>query len=178
MDRPAVTDPRFHFLGAVCNLAAKNYRQAVELAARAAKDRSLENESRFVAAWAQLNLKEIDGAVQSLRKVASEQKSPSAIYARALLGQLGLLRGSYDEAVQWWSNVESAARAKWGLDDPLRQTVLLAGLHALKEGRFEQAAERFKEAGKLGLRDRRLGSLIALALVKAGQKLLFDQVRK
>src|SRR5262249_2506315 len=130
MDRPAVTDPRFHFLGAVCQLAAKNYRQAVELASRAAKDRTLEHESRVVRAWAQLSLKAIDPAVRSLRKVAGEPKSPSAIYARALLGQLGLLRGSYDEAVQWWSNVEPAARAKWGLDDPLRQTVLLAGLQA------------------------------------------------
>src|SRR5262249_60728332 len=50
MDRPAVTDPRFHFLGAVCNLAAKNYRQAVELASRAAQDRTLEDESRLVLA--------------------------------------------------------------------------------------------------------------------------------
>lgn len=178
MDRPTVTDPRFHFLGAVCQLAARNYRQAVELATRAAKDRSLETESRFVMAWAQLNLKEVDAALQSLRKVAGENKSPSAIYARALLGQLGLIRGSYDEAVQWWTNVEPASRARWELDEPLRQTVLLSGLLALKEGRFEQAAERFKEAGKLGLREKRLGSLITLALVKAGQKLLFEQSRK
>jgi len=37
-----------------------------------------------------------------------------------------LLRGAYDEAVQWWTNVEAAARSKWGLDEPLRQTVLAA----------------------------------------------------
>jgi len=37
---------------------------------------------------------------------------------------------------------------------------------------LEQAAERFKEAGKLGLRERRLGALIGLALFKAGQRLL------
>jgi len=129
MDRPTVVDPRIPVSwGPSALLAARNYKQAVELAGRAAKDRSLEVESRFVMAWAQLNLKDVDGAVQSLRKVASEPKSPSAVYARALLGQLGLLRGAYDEAVQWWTNVETAARSKWGLDEPLRQTVLLSGL--------------------------------------------------
>ena len=63
---------------------------------------------------------------------------------------------------------------RWSLDDPLRQTVLLAGLKALKEERFEQAADRFREAGKFGLRDRRLGGLITLAVVKAGQRLLYS----
>ena len=33
--------------------------------------------------------------------------------------------------------------------------------------------ERFREAGRLGLRDRRLGLLIGLSLFKAGQKLLY-----
>ena len=36
------------------------------------------------------------------------------------------------------------------------------------------SADRFREAGKLGLRERRLGSLLTLALVKAGQRLLYD----
>jgi hypothetical protein len=52
--------------------------------------------------------------------------------------------------------------------------VFLGGLAALDSGRYEQAAERFREAGKLGLRERRLGGLITLALVKAGQKLLYE----
>jgi hypothetical protein len=52
--------------------------------------------------------------------------------------------------------------------------VLLSGLLACKDGRFEQAAERFREAGKLGLRDRRLGPLLTLALVRAGQRLLYE----
>ena len=52
--------------------------------------------------------------------------------------------------------------------------MLLAGLLALGGGRYEQAAERFREAGKLGLRDRRLGPLMTLALVKAGQEKLFS----
>jgi hypothetical protein len=176
MDRPAVSDARFHFLGAVCNLAARQYRNVIELGIRAATaDRSLEVESRFVMAWAHLHLGEVEAARESFRRVAADEKSPSAHCARAMLGQLSFQRGEADEAIGWWSGIESAARRGWGLDEPLRQTVLLAGLQALDEERFEQAAERFLEAGKLGLRDRRLGGLITLAVVKAGQRLLYQQ---
>jgi tetratricopeptide (TPR) repeat protein len=185
MDRPAVTDARFHFLGAVCQLAAREYHRAIALGertmaltSRAPEQKSalaLDVEARFVMAWAHLHLGEIDSARDSLRKVAGHDKSPSAPYARALLGQLSFQRGSDDEAITWWSAVEAAARSRWGLDEPLRQTVLASGLAALQEQRFEQAADRFREAGKLGLRDRRLGGLITLALVKAGQRLLFEQ---
>ena len=87
-------------------------------------------------------------------------------------------RGESEEAARWWSGLEPALRGQWGLDDPLRQTVMLAGLDALEQKRYEQAAERFREAGKLGLRDKRLGGLIALALVKAGQRLLYDEAKR
>jgi tetratricopeptide (TPR) repeat protein len=177
MDRPTVIDPRFHFLGAVCNLAARDYRRVISLGERAvAAGRSgpLEGESRFVMAWAHLHLGEVDAARELLRQVASNDKTTSAVYARALLGRTSVQREAWDEAIQWWSGVDADPRARWGLEEPLRQTVLLAGLAALEEKRFEQAAERFREAGKLGLRDRRLGGLIALALVKAGQRLLYS----
>ena len=95
----AVTDSRFHFLGAVCNLAAGQYRRVIELSERAAAERSLEVESRFVMAWAHLHLGEMDAARDSLRKVAAEVKSPSAGHARLLLGQLSFERGAHDEAM-------------------------------------------------------------------------------
>jgi tetratricopeptide (TPR) repeat protein len=176
MDRPSVCDGRFHFFGAVCNLAAGQYRQVIDLGVRAATtDRSLEVESRFVMAWAHLHLGEMEAARESFRRVAAEDKSPSAGCARAVLGQLSFQRGASDEAIEWWSGIDRAARAHWGLEEPLRQTVLLAGLQALDEEHFEQAADRFREAGKLGLRDRRLGGIITLAVVKAGQRLLYQQ---
>ncbi len=182
MDRPSVTDARFHYLGAVCNLAAKNYDAVLELCQRAtAADRrdagptSLSVESQFLTAWAYLHQNNLPAAQQALQKVAMVEKSPSAVYARALLGRLQLSCGDYDEAVQWWSSVDPQRRSEWQLDEPLRQTVLLSGLLAYEDGRFEQAADRFREAGKLGLRDRRLGSLLTLALVRAGQRLLYEQ---
>src|SRR5438270_8953487 len=123
---------------------------------------------------ANLHLTNGDAARQSLLKAAAADKSPSAPYARALLGRQAFDRSAYDEAVRWWKEVDAGRRAEWKLDEPLRQTVLLAGLTAFDRGKFELAAERIREAGRLGLRDRRLGSLLTLALVKAGQRLLFE----
>ena len=99
------------------------------------------------------------------------------MYARAMLGQLSFARSAYDDAIKWWNMVDARRRAEWQLDETLRQTVLLSGLLAFENRRYEQAADRFREAGKLGLRDRNLGSLLTLALVKAGQRLLYEQVK-
>ncbi len=92
-----------------------------------------------------------------------------------MLGRQAFDRSAYDEAARWWNQIDPQRRAEWQLDEPLRQTVLLAGLAAFEKGRYEQAAERIREASRLGLRDRRLSSLLTLALVKAGQRLLFDE---
>src|SRR5262249_31666941 len=48
LDRPEVPDGRFHFLGAVCRLAAKDFRRAAELGARSAEDAAVGAEGRFV----------------------------------------------------------------------------------------------------------------------------------
>ena len=109
MDRPAVKDARFHYLGAVCNLAAHDYAKAVELGQRAAAgDPALTAESHYVMAWAHLHLNNSDAARQSLLKAAAADKSPSAPYARALLGQQAFDRSAFDEAVRWWKEVEPA----------------------------------------------------------------------
>jgi tetratricopeptide (TPR) repeat protein len=173
MNRPSVQDARFHYLGAVCHLAARDYRRVVELAERAALDTRLEVESQFLAACAHLHLDNPGAAQTALQKVAAADNSPSAVYARALLGKISLAREDYGEAARWWAAVDARHRAEWHLDEPLRQSVLLAGLQDLETGRYEQAADRFREAGRLGLRDRRLGGLITLALVQAGQQLLY-----
>ena len=152
MDRPAVTDARFHYLGAVCNLAARDYAKTLELGQRAAAgDASLTAECHYVMAWAHLHLQNDDAARQSLLKAAAADKSPSAPYAKALLGRQAFDRSAYDEAVRWWNQVEPQRRAEWKLDEALRQTVLLAGLTAFEKGKYELAAERIREAGRLGL---------------------------
>jgi tetratricopeptide (TPR) repeat protein len=176
MDRPEVPDAQFHYLGAVCQLAAGDHGRALELGRRAAADAALAAEGEFVMAWAHLHRGEGEAARAALERVAAADGSPSAPYARALLGRLAFGEGRYADASGWWTATDPRRRAAWGLDDPLRQTVLLAGLLDYEGGRFEQAADRFREAGRLGLRDRRLGPLLTLALVKAGQRLLYDKV--
>jgi tetratricopeptide (TPR) repeat protein len=175
MVRPTVTEPRFHYFGAVCHLAACDFAKVLELGQKAAADESLTVECHYLMGWAHLHLKNDTAARLVFQKVAATEKSPSAIYARALLGQISFTRGVYDDAVKWWNQVDAKRRAEWSFDEPLRQTVLLAGLLAYEKARYEQAAERFREAMKLGLRDRRLQGLLTLSLVRAGQRLLFDQ---
>jgi tetratricopeptide (TPR) repeat protein len=176
MNRPGVADGRFHYLGAVCQLAAGNPGRALELAERAAAaDGGLMAESQYLMACAHLRRDDTNSARQALEKAAAAEESPSAPYARALLGRLDLARGAYAEAAAWWKGIEPRRRGALGLDEVLRQTVLVSGLLDLEGGRYERAAERFREAGALGLRDRRLGPLLTLALVKAGQRLLYEE---
>ena len=51
--------------------------------------------------------------------------------------------------------------------------VFLSALEAFQAGAYARAAERLREAGRSGLRDRRVGPLLGLCLVKAGQQALF-----
>src|SRR5262249_44430497 len=130
-------------------------------------------ESYYLMGWAHLYLQDLPAAVAALEKVAEAPNSPSADYARALLGRLHFTRSAYEDAVRWWTAVDPKKRSDWQLDEELRATVYAGGPLAYQAGRFEQAAGRFREAGRLGLRERRLGSLMMLSLVKAGQRLLY-----
>jgi tetratricopeptide (TPR) repeat protein len=174
MNRPQVADARFHYLAAVCFLAAGDHAQVLEACRRAWGEPSLLVECRYLMGWAHLHLGDEAAAIREWEIVARTPESPSSEHARALLGRLRFSRGEYEEACPWWTGLDPKRRGAWGLDEPLRGTMLLAGLLALGEGRYEQAAERFRDAGKLGLRDRRLGPLMTLALVKAGQEKLFS----
>ncbi len=174
MNRPQEVDARFHYLAAVCFLTAGEYAQALDACRRAWGEPSLLVECRYLMGWAHLRLGDEAAAVREWEVVARTPESPSAEHAKALLGRLRFGRGEYEEAFPWWTGLDPERRGAWGLDEPLRGTMFLAGLLALNEGRNEQAAERLREAGKLGLRDRRLGPLLTLALVKAGQEKLFS----
>ncbi|MGF7473809.1 hypothetical protein WFJ45_24050, partial [Salmonella enterica subsp. enterica serovar Minnesota] len=68
--------------------------------------------------------------------------------------------GEAEEAITCWQALDPQQRAAWQLGQPLQQTVFLTALEALQAGRYEQAVERIREAGKLGLRERRLGALL------------------
>jgi tetratricopeptide (TPR) repeat protein len=175
MDRPEVRDGRFHYLGAVCCLAAGDNGRALELVRRAAfADTNLAGEAYFLAAHIHLQLGNEPEARAALERAAAADGA-SAAHARALLGRVYFTTGRYAEAVRWWDRVDLQHRTAWGIVEPLRQAALLAALNDYSEGHFEEAAERFREAGRLGLRDRNLGALLTSALVQAGRKLLYEE---
>jgi tetratricopeptide (TPR) repeat protein len=173
MDQPRVRDARFHYFAAVAHLAAANYPAALDAAHRATADPKLALEALYVIGLAQLRRGEMGAAVAALEKVARTPETPSVNHARALLGHLYFRGSNFEQARHWWQLLEAPARTALQLDTTLPATVFLAALQAFESGRYEQAAERLREAGRVGWRDRRLGPLLHLALFKAGQRLYF-----
>jgi hypothetical protein len=172
MTAQSADDPRFQYFTAVSELAAGNYPGAQAAAQRAARDPALQIESTYLAGWASIYRGDPDGAVAAMRQVAQAKDSPSVEHGRAILGALRFHQGAADEAVQAWQAMDAQRRTAWKLAEPLQGTLFVAGLQALGKGHYEQAADKFREAGKAGLREQSLGSLIHYALVKAGQQLL------
>jgi tetratricopeptide (TPR) repeat protein len=173
MNRPEMGDARFHYLAGVCRLAAGDYAGVLEACRRAAADPGFAVESAYLAGWANIYRQDPAAAAEAFRQAAKAPDSPSAGHAQAILGAIRFHEGAYEEALHWWKSLDADRRKAWGFDDPLQKTTFMAALTAYESGRYEQAAERLREAGRLGLRDRRLGPLLTLALVKAGQKLLY-----
>jgi tetratricopeptide (TPR) repeat protein len=167
-------DARFHFLAAVCHLAAEDGALAGEAAARAEEqDSALTVECAYLKGWAAYLQGDAVSAREWLRLPAQTGTAASQAHAQALLGHIAFARGDFDEAASWWKNLDSPRRKDWALDGALRDTVFIEAVAEYHQGHFEQAAETLRQAGRLGLRDRRLGPLLKLALLKAGQRLLY-----
>jgi tetratricopeptide (TPR) repeat protein len=183
MDRPEVGDPRFHFLGGVCNLAAKNYAGVLEACRRTTaacekqgtkkNELSLAVESAYLAGWAYWLQEDLTSAARFLQTPAQATSSASQAHARALLGRVYFAGRNYKEAARWWQTLEPKQRTAWKFVDTLAGTMFLSALEAFRDGRYPDAAEKLREAGRLGLRDRRLGLLLSLSLVKAGQQCMY-----
>jgi tetratricopeptide (TPR) repeat protein len=188
--RPAAQhDPRHHLLAALCRLAAKDYAgvlaacehvreqtaglQPVEHGNGSPATLSLAVEASYLAALAHLDLRDYPAAAQALTTVTRTAGSPSVHHAHALLGLALFHEDKADEAAMCWQKLDAGRRAAWKLNEPLANTVFLAALTAFEQGRFEQAADKLRQAGRLGCRDRRLGPLLLLALFRAGQQVIY-----
>jgi tetratricopeptide (TPR) repeat protein len=175
MDRPGVPEPRFHYLAAVCHAAAENHARVLTACRRAQAnaDATLAVSCEYLMGWAHFHLDNESAALTSFEKVAASAGSTAADSARAAAARLHYGRGQYNQAVALWKAIEPRRRAEWKLDTPLQKTVFLSAITAMHAEQFEEAAEKFREAGRLGLRERSLGILLTLSLMKAGQRLLY-----
>jgi tetratricopeptide (TPR) repeat protein len=197
MDLPQIEDPRFHFLAGVCHLAARNSAGVLAACERTASlspvldvpenafspgdgkvpstnanKISLATESAYLAGWAHLLSGNSDAAVECLKTPATAH-GPSASYAQGLLGKTSYETGNLEEAVRWWQALDAKKRIAWKLADSLAGAVFLSALEAFQASAYAQAGERLRDAGRAGRRDRRLGLLLSLCYVKAGQQALY-----
>jgi tetratricopeptide (TPR) repeat protein len=170
MQRLDVADARFHYLAAVCHLAASDYAQAHAAADRAAGDPALVPDSDYLHGRAFESADDLPAACQALEKTARATGCGSADHARARLGRIYFSQAKYAEAIRCWAALDSGKRKAWKFEEALQGTVSLCGLQALQAGDFQRAAEWFGEARRLGCQDDRLSGLHILALVKDGQR--------
>jgi len=127
-----------------------------------------------VLGWAHLHRGDPEAATAAFEQVAQTPGSLSAAGARAAVAWLRFRGDDYDRAAAWWKAIEPSRRAEWQLDEPLRQTVFLSALLAHDAGEHVDAADRLRDAGRLGLRDDRLAALLTASLAQAGQRLLYQ----
>ena len=185
MNLPEVADPRFHYLAALCHLIGNDAATVVQSCQRAATavhptrngeangQLDLGVESRYLAALAQVQLNDRAAAIESLAPITTATGSPTLAHAQAQLGAAQFAEARHEDAIRSWQALDVKQRQAWGLADPLAQTMYVAALDDLMAGQYEQSADKFRQAGRLGCRDRRLGPLLLLALFKAGQQALY-----
>lgn len=177
-----VTDLRYHYLTALCHLLGGQLEAVVAIGERMAQQigrngsltqRALAVEAGYLAALAQIGLNQPRPAIDALKLITFDPKSPTLSYAQALLGEVLFQERRHDEAITAWQALDAPKRQGWNLADPLAQTMFISALESLQRAEYEQAAEKLRQAGKLGYRDRRLGPLLLLSLFKAGQQAIY-----
>jgi tetratricopeptide (TPR) repeat protein len=174
MVRPQVADARFQLLASACHLAAGDYAAALQAAQRVLADGAFAAEAQFVIGLTHLQRGDSVSASAAFREVATAPQSSALDDSRARLGQISFRRDEYDEAIAWWSALDPDRRRQLLLDRPLQALLFLVGIQALHKGEHQEAARRLVEARRLGCDDPRLESLMPVALLKAGQQLLFE----
>jgi tetratricopeptide (TPR) repeat protein len=186
MNQPAIADPRFHYLAALAHLLGNDPATVLEACQRVAEQAvhpgrngeangtlHLAVESRYLAALAQVRLGDRPAAIESLTPLARSPASPTLAHAQAQLGAAEFAESRHEAAIRSWQALDAKQRQAWGLAEPLAQTMFVSALDDLLAGKYESSADKFRQAGRIGCRDRRLGPLLLLALFKAGQQAVY-----
>jgi tetratricopeptide (TPR) repeat protein len=184
MQNPDVADPRYHYLAALCHLLGGQLEAVLTACEGAAKQvgsngtlaqKHLAVEGGYLAALAHLGLNQPRPAIDALKLITYNANSPTLSFAQALLGNVLFRERRHDEAINAWQALDAQKRQAWALSEPLAQSMFISSLESLQKAEYEQAADKLRQAGRLGYRDRRLGPLLLLALFKAGQQAIYAQ---
>jgi tetratricopeptide (TPR) repeat protein len=182
MQNAEVADPRYHYLAALCHLLGNRPEAVVAACQRIAQptgtngsntQRQFAVEAGYLAALAHICVNQPRPAIDALKPLTFDPKSPTLPYAQALLGEVLFRESRHDEAISAWQALDAQKRQAWALSEPMAQTTFISALESMQKAQYEQAAEKFRQAGRLGYRDRRLGPLLLLALFKAGQQAIY-----
>ena len=182
MQDAAVPDPRYHYLAALCHLLGGRPEAVVAACQRIAQpvgtngsgvQRQFAVEAGYLAALAHIGMNQPRPAVDALKPLTFDPKSPTLPYAQALLGEVLFSESRHDEAISAWQALDAQKRQAWSLAEPMAQTTFISALESLQKAQYDIAAEKFRQAGRLGYRDRRLVPLLLLALFKAGQQAIY-----
>jgi tetratricopeptide (TPR) repeat protein len=192
MNRPEVADAKFHYFAGLCHWAGGDLTGTLRACQLVSQNANLDNslftmahpngdkpkgtfeinlplESSYLAGLVYGKMEDWPRAQTALEQVAQTNTCPSASLAQAMLGGVSLAQDNPEQAVHWWQILDAKKRANWQLAEPLANSMFLSALKSFQAGKFEEAADRFRSAGKLGCRDRRLGPLLILSLFRAGQ---------
>lgn len=182
MQNAEVADPRYHYLAALCHLLGGRPEAVVAACQRIAQpagsngsgtQRQFAVEAGYLAALAHIALDQPRSAIDALKPLTFDPKSPTLPYAQGLLGEVLFRERRHDEAIAAWQALDTQKRQAWSLPEPMAQTTFISALESLQKAQYDIAAEKLRQAGKLGYRDRRLGPLLLLALFKAGQQAIY-----
>ncbi len=178
-----VRDPYVSYFAGVCHFEAKDFVAVTQACQRvrnligpAGNGRArfpLELESDYLAGQAWFAQGNLDAAREALTRPAQASECPSMAQAQMLLGILRFQQEHHEDAAEWWQRIDAGKRAAWQLNEPLAATMFLSALDLFRRGEFEAAGERLRQAGRIGCRDRRLGSLLLLSLYRAGQQAIY-----
>ncbi len=174
-------DPRQQYFAALALAAAHDWTSVVAACRRVTHLVADKNgtlgllviEAAYLEGVAQAELGDAAAAVEVLKKPAAAEGNASTPFAQGLLGAMLMRQGQFDAATTWWQKLPAPQRTAWKIGEVLGGAQMLAALEAFQSGRFEQAADKFRQAGKLGCRDRRLGALLLASLVKAGKQAVY-----
>jgi tetratricopeptide (TPR) repeat protein len=176
MNRPDAADPRFQYFAAIAFLTAGHLDQALEAANRAHHSPSWVPSSIEAAECgflvALVNLQRNDWATASVelqRIIDSSMNPPCVDHARAHLARIRYSRGSLEDSIRLWNDLDSAHLKNWQLENSLRRTILLAGVQSLKAGQFEQAAGFFRDLNRIDRDEPAYLRLLTHALAEAGR---------